>query len=151
MELDKIKKLLEKYFDGNTTIGEENQLNRYFSSATVDPELMQYQPLFAYFSEQKKQKFSSKLAMPAVEKHRIIWWSAAASIIVLLGIGSYVFMNTGTVKSNSDLGTFDDPEVAFRETQKALALLSNHVNTGIESIQYVEAYEDTRDKIFITK
>jgi hypothetical protein len=48
------------------------------------------------------------------------------------------------------LGSFDDPQVAFEETQKALALLSMQVNTGIESVRYVQTYEDTRDKIFVT-
>lgn len=151
MESDKIKTILEKYFEGNTTLAEDKALKNYFSSATVDPELLQYQPLFAYFSEEKKQGLQSEVAIPKNKKKRIIWWSAAASVVVLLGIGSYVFLNNTPQKTSADLGTYDDPEVAFRETQKALALLSNHVNVGIESIHYVEAYEDTRDEIFITK
>jgi hypothetical protein len=151
MESDKIKILLEKYFEGNTTLAEEKELKTYFSSATVATELLQYQPLFAYFSQEKEQEFPLKMATTTTNKHRIVWWSAAASVIVLFGIGSYVFLNNNPQKATSDLGTYDDPEVAFRETQKALALLSNHVNVGIESVQYVETYENTRDKIFIIK
>lgn len=149
MESDKIKIILEKYFEGETTISEEKQLKAYFSSANVATELLQYQPLFTYFSLEKEQGFESKMTVPENKKQRIIWWSAAASVIVLLGIGSYVFLDDSPQKTTSELGTYDDPEVAFRETQKALALLSNHVNVGIESVHYVEAYEDTKDQIFI--
>jgi hypothetical protein len=80
----------------------------------------------------------------------VAWISIAASIVVLFGIGMVTFNNLNQEKSHQDLGTYDDPEVAFRETQKALALLSTHVNVGIGSIQYIEQYEATRDKIFIT-
>lgn len=35
MELDRIENLLEKYFEGETTIAEENELKVYFSSSDV--------------------------------------------------------------------------------------------------------------------
>ena len=49
---------------------------------------------------------------------------------------------------DQDLGTYDNPEVALKETQKALALLSTHVNTGIESVNYIREYEDSKQLIF---
>jgi hypothetical protein len=67
---------------------------------------------------------------------------------VLLGIGTYFYWNTTNSTQNQDLGTYDDPEIAFRETQKALALLSNHVNVGIESVQYIEEYQNSKNLIF---
>ena len=77
--------------------------------------------------------------------------SIASSVLVLLGIGFFTFNNYSSPKATTELGTYDDPQVAFEETQKALALLSNHVNVGIESVRYVETYEVTRDKIFISE
>ncbi len=35
MELNKIEEILEKYFQGETSIAEENQLKEYFSSSNV--------------------------------------------------------------------------------------------------------------------
>ena len=49
---------------------------------------------------------------------------------------------------NQDLGTFDDPEVAFAETQKALEMVSENVNEGVKSIEYVHEYNHTTKTIF---
>jgi hypothetical protein len=72
--------------------------------------------------------------------------SVAASVVVLLGIGTFAYLNNEN--ATQDLGTYDNPEVAFAATQKALALLSNHVNVGIESVQYIQEYQNSKDLIF---
>ena len=151
MESDKINALLEKYFEGETTIAEENELKKYFSSAVVAPHLQQYQSLFGYYASEKNQSFEQKLKLQSNKRSTITWISIAASVVVLLGVGIYTFNNVSNDKTNQELGTYDDPEEAFKETQKALAMLSNNVNVGIESIKYVENYENTRDQIFITE
>jgi uncharacterized protein HemX len=151
MESDKINALLQKYFEGETTIAEENELKKYFSSAVVAPHLQQYQPLFGYYTSETKQNFEPKLVLQSNKNRKMSWLAVAASLGVLLGVGIYTFNNVSNDKTNKELGTYNDPEEAFRETQKALAMLSNHVNVGIESIQYIENYENTKDQIFITE
>ena len=147
MELDKIEIILEKYFDGETSIAEEKELKDYFTSSNVAQHLEQYQPLFGYFSQAKQEQY--KAVVPLKTEKRIIasWISIAAAVVVLLGVGTFTFMNYN-VKKSQDYGTYDDPEVAFRETQKALALISEHVNTGIESVGYINEYEQSKNKIF---
>ena len=147
MELDRIEIILEKYFDGETTIAEEKELKDYFASSNVAQHLEQYQPLFGYFSQAKQEQY--KAVIPLKTEMRTIagWISIAAAVIVLLGVGTFTFLNYNDTKSQ-DLGTYDDPEVAFRETQKALALISEHVNTGIESAAYINEYEQSKNKIF---
>jgi len=147
MELNKIEILLEKYFLGETSIAEENELKNYFSSSNVAQHLEQYQPLFGYFSQAKEQKFAPEILLKT-KKRKVVWVSIAASVVILLGIGTYGYYNFENVNRNQDLGTYDDPEVAFKETQKALALLSNHVNVGIGSVQYIQEYEITKEKVF---
>ena len=61
MELNKIEKLLEHYFEGATSSAEENELRNYFSSTNVAPHLEQYKPLFDYISDAKKQHSSRSL------------------------------------------------------------------------------------------
>ena len=147
MELDKIEIILEKYFDGETSIAEEKELKDYFTSSNVAQHLEQYQPLFGYFSQAKQEQY--KAVVPLKTEKRIIasWISIAAAVVVLLGVGTFTFMNYN-VKKSQDYGTYDDPEVAFKETQKALALISEHVNTGIESVGYINEYEQSKNKIF---
>ena len=81
------------------------------------------------------------------KKNKGLVLSVAASLIVALGIGIFMFSNYKPT-NDDDLGTFDDPKIALQETQKALSMLSKHVNTGYESVGYIEEFEITRDKIF---
>lgn len=143
MELHKIESLLEKYFDAETSIAEENQLRNYFSSADVAQHLEQYKSMFTYFTEAKQEK-SANQAPLKTQKRNVAWLSVAASIVVLLGIGTFTYFNY----QQQDLGTYDNPEMAFRETQKALDLLSGNVNKGIESVKYVGEYESAKNKVF---
>ena len=150
MELDKIENILEKYFQGETTIAEENQLKEYFSSSNVAQHLEQYKPMFGYFSQVKQQKTMQEIPLQT-KKLNVAWLSIAASAVVLLGIGTFYYVSEETatpVVAQSELGTYDDPEEALAATQKALALLSNNVNVGIESVQYIQEYEQSKNKIF---
>ncbi len=149
MELDKIENILEKYFQGETTIAEENQLKEYFSSSDVAQHLEQYKPIFGYFSQVKQQKSMQEIPLKT-KKRNVAWLSIAASIVVLLGIGTYYLTGekTTSVTAQSELGTYDDPEEALKATQKALSLLSSNVNVGIESVQYINEYEQSKNRIF---
>lgn len=147
MELDKIEQLLEKYFDAQTSIEEENELKKYFSSSDVAQHLQQYKPLFGYTIQARQEQFSAILPLKTNKRKSIIWISAAASVIVLLGVSLFTYNHYNQPKSN-DLGTFDDPEIAYKETQKALAMISEHVNIGIGSMNYLNEYEQSKNKIF---
>jgi len=148
MEFNKMEALLEKYFEGETSIAEENELKNYFSSSNVASHLEQYKPLFGYFVEAKNEKFEKNISFIS-KKKKMAWLSIAATIVVMIGIGTYTFLNVNDVKENKELGTYEDPKEALEATQKALAMLSNNVNTGIEGMQYIKVYEMTKDKVFI--
>ena len=148
MELDKIERILEKYFEGETTIAEENELRTYFSSPNVAPPLEQYKPIFGYFAIEKEQRFEQDISLKPNKRIFVAWLSVAASIVVLIGVGTFTYFNYQS-RQNQDLGTYDSPEQAFRETQRVLAQLSDHVNSGVESFQYIQEYENTKDRVFI--
>ncbi|WP_395058384.1 hypothetical protein [Flavobacterium sp.] len=148
MEFNKIEILIEKYFQGETSIAEEKELRSYFSSQDVAPHLEQYKAMFGYFTQSKKQEFVQEI--PQITKKRnVMWLSVAASVVVLLGVTTFLMINTNEpVNHQNELGTYENPEIAFKETQKALALLSSNVNVGIESVMYVQEYENTKNRIF---
>ena len=147
MELDKIETLLEKYFQGETSIAEENELKNYFSSSDVAQHLEQYQPIFGYFSQAKLHRFTPEIPLQS-KKRNVAWISIAASVVVLLGIGTFTYFNDNKNITNQDLGTYENPELALQETQKALAMLSNHVNVGVGSVQYLEEFNNSKAIIF---
>lgn len=145
MELDKIEILLEKYFEGETTIAEENELKKYFSSSDVAQHLEHYRGMFGYFTAAKEQRFEQVIPLKTKTQKKVAWLSIAASVVVLLGLFTFYNQN---MSQNQDLGTYDDPEKAFQETQKALYLLSKNVNVGVEGMQYVQEYQQSTELIF---
>nr|MBF6607889.1 hypothetical protein [Flavobacterium sp.] len=64
MESHKIEILIEKYFDAETSIAEENILREYFASANVAQHLERYRPMFAFYSEAKEIAPAHKLSVP---------------------------------------------------------------------------------------
>ena len=147
MESHKIDTLLEKYFEGETTIAEEKELQSYFSGSDVAQHLEQYRPMFGYFTQAREQQFERAVPLHPRKRKAVAWLSVAASVAVLIGIGTFAYNNMQN-QPKQDLGTYDDPEVAFRETQKALDMLAAHVNTGVESVGYINEYEQSKDLVF---
>ena len=158
MALDRIEILLEKYFEAETSIAEEQELKNYFNSSDVAPLLEQYKPLFAYAVQAKQEQFSfvpfsfqprvpATIPLNTIKRKSAFWFSVAASVIILLGIGLFTFNHYNQQKSK-DYGTYSDPETAFRETQKALAMISESVNKGIGSMSYLNEFEQSKNRIF---
>lgn len=147
MALDKIEKLLEKYFDATTTIAEEKVLKNYFASNNVTRHLEQYKSLFGYVVKAKQEQFEATVELKGTKRKRYFWMSIAATVTVIFGVGLFVINQENQSKAQN-LGVVDDPEVAFKETQKALALISQSVNIGIGSMYYINEFENSKNKIF---
>lgn len=146
MDLQTVEILLEKYFEGTTSIDEEKQLKAYFSSQDVAPHLEHYCNLFGYFKTEKEIKFDKKLPLQPSKQPTVKWIGIAASFVFLFGT-AWFFLNENT-NANKDLGTFENPEEAFQATQEALQLLSSEVNQGVEGIAVLKQYEQTKRTIF---
>lgn len=145
MELRQIEILLEKYFEGETTLQEEKELKAYFSSNNVAPHLDVYVPMFTNFQKQKEVQFTKALPLQPRKRNYVKWIGVAASLVALFG--TLLYFNNNQNASN-DLGTFSNPEEAFIETQKALNMVSMEVNKGVKSIEYLNEYEQTKKTIF---
>ena len=148
MALDRIEKLIESYLEGETSIAEENELKVYFSSSDVAQHLQQYQPLFSYFFKAKEAQFSREIILPTKKKNNLQMWSIAASVVVLLGVGTFMYLENNTSDDFVACSPEDSPELVLQQTQKALALVSEHLNTGIKSVGYINEYEESKNRIF---
>ena len=160
MVLDKIKNLLEKYENGETTLKEEQQLKDYFSQETVAPQLEVYRPMFQYFLVSKQERFTKDVPLEPKKTYTLYKWISVAAIAVLM-FGVYTKF-TGSTESDS---LTDEELYALNETKKALNLLSSNFNKGTdnlnllsanfnkgaENIKYVKALENTTNKIFKNK
>ena len=148
MALDNIENLINKYFEGETSIAEENDLKVYFSSSDVAQHLKQYQPIFGYFSQAKEQQFTQEISLKNKKQNSVMWLSIAASVVIMLGVGIFMYFETNKTEEFVACNSEDSPELALKQTQKALALVSEHLNTGIESVSYINEYENSKNRIF---
>ncbi len=159
MVLNNIEQLLEKYENGETTLKEEQQLKNYFSQETVSPHLEMYKPMFQYFLVTKQERFTKDVPLKTKNKFNYKWISVAAVAVLMFGV--YIrFSNP--ITSNQ---LTDDERYALNETRRALDLLSSNFkkgtnnldllssnfNKGAENILYVDAFENTTNKIFKNK
>lgn len=144
MESKQIEILLEKYFEGQTSLTEEQQLKNYFSTDKVDPHLKKYQSIFETFKKEKEILFTKKVELPKKTTNRFNWISIAASVVLFFGMLFYF----NQAKSDENLGTYSNPEEAFVATQKALKMISEEVNKGKQGITYLNEYEQTKKTIF---
>ena len=145
METHKIETLIEKYLEGLTSLQEEKVLKEYFSTQEVSPHLIKYKNLFNYYKVAKGET-TKEFRIPQKKKNNIKWFGVAASVAFVF-LMTFVYWHNGTPKQE-DLGTFESPEEAFVATHKALQLVANNINSGMEKVSYLEEYENTKKTIF---
>ncbi|MBQ0786526.1 MAG: hypothetical protein KBT69_03435 [Oceanihabitans sp.] len=143
MVLNNIEQLLEKYNNGETSLKEEQQLKDYFKQETVAPHLEMYKPMFAYFSVSQEEKFTKDVPLKSNKNNLYKWISVAAVAVLMLG-----FYFKSPLTSAEDLGTYDDPEMAYLEVKKSLEMISTQFNKGASSINYLAEVDNTTRLIF---
>ncbi len=142
MELDRIEKLLEKYFEATATVAEEEVLRAYFLSDGVAPHLEQHTPMFQYFSKAKEERYTKQVALKP--KRNIYKWASLAAVVVFM-VGAY--FSRPTVSSNNLEEVYTAEEIA--SAQEAFALLAMNFNKGTEQIYHLEEFEKSTNKFLI--
>jgi ABC-type nitrate/sulfonate/bicarbonate transport system ATPase subunit len=138
MELSKIENLLEKYFDGETSLAEEAVLKEYFSRPDVPSHLEPYRGMFGYFNQSGTEVAEKEIVLPQ-RNHLIQWLSIAAALILMISMFT-VYEKNEREKQEARL--------AYIETTKALNMISQNLNKGNKAIVKLETFNQTRNKIF---
>ena len=137
-----IDEILEKYFAGETSLSEEEQLRTYFQGADVHPDHTPYRSIFAWAGESRSIQPSPYLTerilqqlpvqtTPArvVPLRRVLAVAAAIAVIAVAGWW-FFFRSTAPVDYMAD--TYSDPQEALAQVQAALALVSQNLEHGQE-------------------
>jgi hypothetical protein len=149
MESLRIHQLLQKYFEAESTLEEENELINYFNSNEVDNELKPYIPVFSglkEFSETENEELGDDLMDYILEsehkeklKYRWMWQIvtgvAAAVILVMLAVNFY--SNQGQWDD-----TFTDPKQAYSEASKTLDFVAGKYNKGMALLKPIGKMEE---------
>ena len=137
MELDRIKIILEKYFEASATEAEEQELRDYFASEGVSPELEMYKPMFGYFSEAGKERSAREVPLETQRKSFSYRWISIAAVLTLM-FGFYY---------GQQIREQREAEFAYQETRKAFGLISQNLDRGTEKVAYLAEFEQTKEKI----
>lgn len=107
MDYKEIEQLLERYWQGDTSLNEEQTLRQFFLNNQVPAHLERYRALFAYQqmaqTERTSEDFEAKLMArieteaPVVQIRSVSWmtrlkplWNAAAAVALLLMMGNAI-------------------------------------------------------------
>ncbi|WP_159024012.1 hypothetical protein [Formosa sp. L2A11] len=138
MVLNNIEQLIEKYENGETTLQEEQRLKDYFLQDNIAPHLEVYKPLFAYYKANKQETYTKAITLKTKHTNVYKWLTVAAVAILMLG---FYFKSTQNIMSaDNDLGTIQDPQLAYKEVVKSLELISKSMNKGKATMGYLETY-----------
>jgi hypothetical protein len=149
MDIKEIQVLLEKYFEGDTTLEEDQALLDYFSGENIDSKLRPFQQQFLLLQSGREPlafdpEFENRLAgliesqqeIP-LHEHKPRWinrLAIAASIAILIGISGAIFLNK---EWHREKDTFSDPQLAYAEAQKTLLFVSQKMNQGMKPLNAV--------------
>jgi len=145
MEFKEIDQLLNKYFEGETSLEEEAKIKAFLQSKELLPEKYQrLKSMFGFFESNKNEKIELKFEnlIPFQKKKRnsfrIIYYAVAASAAILFGIWFmqdskiekpvYAYINGKPVESQ---------QLAYKEAQKALMLVSKNLNEGTKNVGHL--------------
>ena len=136
MDYKSIKALLERYFEGETTLSEEAELREFYQQHTLIPEeLARYAPLFRYAVEEQNRLPQEQL----VQKQRNRW-AVAASVVLLIGISTNYYYKSYLPQKQA--------QQALEEFKSGMSYLSQNLNKGRQSIQYISYFDVSKNKIF---
>jgi len=148
MNLQEIEKLIGKYENGETTLQEEEILRSYFSGSDIPPHIAVYREVFDFYETASQEtlpdeNFDDKLlnklgidqepeSKPGKIKRMYTLVSIAASFILLLSF-YFILQN-----QKHDMGTYDDPQMAYAEAKKVLMKVSGNLNAGMKELSNVD-------------
>ena len=127
-----INSLLEKYWNAETTLEEEQIIQAHFANQETNS------PISQYFQVLKDE---SKITAPNLSKFNkstspktiVLWtrWRALAAILVLGVAAMFLFKPNGIMQDQrATVVEIEDPEEALKYTKMALAMVSKNYTKG---------------------
>ncbi|MBL7807574.1 MAG: hypothetical protein JNN28_07170 [Saprospiraceae bacterium] len=107
MKYEEIQALLERYWEGETSLEEERALKAYFNAGAIDDRLRAEAPLFQALKEEQLIELKTKARSVGL-RPQIYQWAAAASVALLLAAGWWML---GKEKNSMPLANQPQPQI----------------------------------------
>lgn len=154
METTKIKDLLQKYFEGQTSQNDEKLIESYFRSGNIDPELQEYKSFFDglnELSDSRNPQLESEIMDFILEsehrektRYRWLWQTVtgvAAAVIIVLG--GFLFWQ----QQQKPDDTFKNPQEAYAYAEQTLQFVSEKYNKGFASLSKFDKLQKATDPV----
>lgn len=141
-----IDQLLDKYWEGQTSLEDEKTLQQYFSGDDIASQHLAYQSLFQFFKKEKGHTYSRDIELNlSREKEAVIRsvrpfnWRAIAAAFAFLLFASYgVWQISQPTEAERIAQVWEenettDPKQALEEIKSALLLASAKLNQGAKT------------------
>jgi hypothetical protein len=145
MKEERLKILLNKYYNGETSEAEEAELKEYFSGDRIIEGYDAEKEIFRYYSRSEiipvpTEGFRERIVETVddleksqgnifARKRYIYIMSSAAAILILIG-SYFIFFS-----QREPQDTFTDPQIAYAETMKILNEVSVKLNKGTQALK----------------
>jgi len=175
MDSKRLEELLQKYWNCESSLEEEEELRTYFLTHDNVPEaLKDTAALFRYFGENKEKTLNDaafdagiaqQIKTPKTGRVRSLVYNAmrfAAGVAALVSAVWFMHRelstpdaNTTATTNNGQKGqkpgevvdTFDDPKLAFEETKKALMMISKSFGKAEEQARNIKLFNEAKEEI----
>ena len=156
MKTKEIKELLQCYFNGDTTVQQEQELEAYFMSGEVADELKEFSGLFSGLSELSVSVTDNAIEdetmeyirnnAPEQNTRRFRLWPALSGIAasVILVVGGFLLFQEQEQKYND---TFDNPEIAYAYAEQTLSYVSSKYNQGLTALSNFDKLKTAADPL----
>lgn len=149
--------LLEKYWNGDTSLEEEAQLRAFFAQGDVPASLQSAASLFRYFQQEQQKKlapsFDARVTKSIRQRQggKIIRMvnlvnvaRIAAGVLVIVAAGYLIRQEVSKMYPED---TYSDPKVAFEETKKALMMISKSFGKAQQEAGKIKMFNEAEEKI----
>lgn len=159
MDSNRIDELLNKYWNCETSLEEEQQLREYFTGNDIPEQWKETSTLFRYFDEHKKKgihdvsfdrQVLEKVKTPKQGKMVRIFYNSmriAAGVAVLMVATWLVRNEVRQTTPQEVVDTYDDPKLAFEETKKALMMISKSFGTAEEKAKKINLFNEAQEEV----
>ena len=155
-----IRKMLDRFYAGESTLEEERILQDYFSAARIPEELIPDRDLFRSLGSatdsvvapdglnQKILAVLGEQEKKVIRTRRITVFSlsglaAGLLVVVALYVGYFKNNGGGRLASNQITDTYTDPQDAYEEAKRTLAYVSAKLSTGTTELEHVAQVSKT--------
>ena len=131
----RIRTLTDRFFDGTTTLEEEQELyDYYWREQPLPADLAQLRQLFLDFAA---VRFADEQAVNASKPRRWLRWAVAACAALLIAAGAAVWLNSGRQGDDECVAYIygertTDRDVVLSEMQKTMAVVTDDGSDEVE-------------------